>query len=279
MLTRLAQSPHYHPCYIPQDFGESRGKLQVDPQTHTARVTPHSIALPSRSTHRGQTCADPGLHLPELPAKPNTCADMLRFQPELHQAVIFDCDGTLVDSMPLHHEAWRRALRTFDAPFEFDWHLFQSRAGMTIEQTVEALNDQFSCHLDPNAVALAQRTSYDAIRDQVLTIPHVVQFAGTLRGSVPLAVASASRAESVKHALGRVGLMDWFDVVVTANDVSRGKPAPDLFLLAARKLEIAPERCLVVEDGLLGIEGAHRAGMDAFFITREGASDFRPCPR
>lgn len=199
---------------------------------------------------------------------------MLQYEPRDYDAVIFDCDGTLVDTMPLHHDAWRSAFRRYGASFEFTWDKFVSRAGMTLEHTVVELNREFGCALDPVAVANAQRASYFSRQDQIKTIGFVTDFAKRLRGICPIAVASGSSRESVVHALEHTQILDWFDVVVTANDVARGKPEPDVFLCAATHLGVTPGRCLVIEDGLMGIEAAHRAGMDAFLVTREGESRF-----
>ena len=198
---------------------------------------------------------------------------MLRFDSKCHDAVVFDCDGTLVDSMPLHHEAWCAAFRFHHAPFEFDWNRFVSRAGMTLEETVIELNREFGCLLDPAKVSNTQRKNYAKLRDNVTPIHHVVRFAESLRGKHPMAVASGSSHESVHHALSKVGIWDWFDVVVTAADVRRGKPAPDGFLLAANRLGVPAERCLVVEDGAAGIEAARLAQMDAFLVTSDGNAE------
>jgi HAD superfamily hydrolase (TIGR01509 family) len=202
---------------------------------------------------------------------------MLTLSSERHSAVIFDCDGTLVDTMPLHFEAWKDAFQLHGATFEFSWDLFNSRAGMTLERTVIELNQQFCCQMDPDQVANAQRAFFQRQQDQIRPIAFVAEFAARLRGKIPMAVASGSNHTSVTQALLRVEMLDWFDVVITAGDVHHGKPAPDAFLLAAQRLNVPKERCLVIEDGQLGIEAAGRAGMDAYLITREGGVQF--CPR
>jgi HAD superfamily hydrolase (TIGR01509 family) len=200
---------------------------------------------------------------------------MLTFDPTRYDAAIFDCDGTLVDTMPLHHAAWRAAFEKFQAPFDFTWDLFLRRAGMTLEGTVEGLNVEFTCTLPPRLVADTQREEFWRRSDQIGPIEHVVQFARELAGHHPLAVASGSSRASVEHALERIGLLDWFQTIVAAGDVREGKPSPEAFLLAASRLSISPERCLVLEDGELGLEAARRAGMDAFRVGRDGEATLR----
>lgn len=203
---------------------------------------------------------------------------MLAIDPNHHDAVIFDCDGTLVDTMPLHFAAWRTAFEKHGAPFEFTWELFHRRAGMTLEKTVEALNVEFNCHLPTESVAADQRAQYRQRAQTVEPIAHVVDFARTVSASHPTAVASGSNRATVEDALRRVGIDACFRVIVTPSDVTEGKPAPDLFLLAATKLGVAPERCLVIEDGDLGLEAARRAHMDAFRVDASGAAIWLPAP-
>jgi HAD superfamily hydrolase (TIGR01509 family) len=195
---------------------------------------------------------------------------MLSFDPTRYDAAIFDCDGTLVDSMPLHHAAWRAAFESYGAPFEFTWEIFLRRAGMTLEGTVEGLNVEFGCDLPPGPVADAQREEFRQRADQMAPIEHVVEFAREVARHHPVAVASGRSRASVEHALGRIGLLDCFQTIVAAGDVREGKPAPEAFLLAASRLSVPPGRCLVLEDGELGLEAARRAGMDAYRVGRDG---------
>ncbi len=198
---------------------------------------------------------------------------------ESYAAVLFDCDGTLADTMPAHHRAWQAALREHHAPFEFPWELFLRRAGMKLENTVAELNRQFGAGLDPEAVAQAQRRHYDVSLADVQPIEFVLQLAEKARALCPLAVASGSEVRTVERTLESLGIRSWFRAVVTANDVSRGKPFPDMFVLAAERIGVLPSRCLVVEDAELGVEAAHRAGMDALRVDRDGSSDWLPAPR
>ena len=184
-------------------------------------------------------------------------------------AFIFDCDGTLADSMPLHQKAWALALRAHGATFEFGWDLFMRRAGMTLEKTVEGLNQEFSMNMDPARVAEDQRRHYERLMDEVQPIAEVVAFARSKAGRHPLSVASGGERSIVLRTLRTIGAQDLFPVVVVAADVARGKPAPDLFLYAAQKMGVAPADCLVFEDSELGIEAARSAGMGAVLVTSQ----------
>lgn len=186
-----------------------------------------------------------------------------------YSAFIFDCDGTLADSMPIHQTAWIRALQAHGATFDFGWDLFMSRAGKTAEVTVNELNAEFGLALDPVLVAAAQRAEYDAVVHGVQPLSEVVAFARTRASAgYPVSVASGGDANTVHRTLRTIGVADLFSVVVTSEEVEHGKPAPDLFLLAARRMGVAPEACLVFEDSLLGILAAERAGMGSVLVSR-----------
>ena len=175
---------------------------------------------------------------------------------------IFDCDGTLVDSMPLHFRAWRHALQRHTASFDFDWELFVSRAGMPLEETVEALNLQFSTQLDPKQVVMLQLETYRSLIATVVGIEPVVAFARQVAGRAPLAIASGGQRFEVELSLRNIGVLELFSVIVAGNEVVRGKPDPEILLRCASAMGVPPGDCLVIEDGALGIEAARRAGMD-----------------
>lgn len=184
-------------------------------------------------------------------------ADLTRYQ-----GFIFDCDGTLIDSMPAHYLAWRKALAAAGASFDFTWEEYLSRAGMSLRRTAEELAVKFDCVLDVELLAHVKAEEYSRREEAIQLIPEVVEFARSLHGRFPLAVATGSRKFDVERTLNRLHLASLFSVILTPADVVHGKPEPEMFLLAAQRLGVAPEHCLVLEDGESGFEAARRAHMD-----------------
>ena len=192
---------------------------------------------------------------------------ILSFPPGEFDALIFDCDGTLIDSMPLHLDAWRAALELHGfPPGQFTHKMHHDFAGMPGPSIVRLLNEQFGSDLPPSEVEAAKLRWYLAHHDSISPVAAIVEIARTNLGRKPMAVASGSDAEIVRQGLAAVGILDWFQTIITPSDVARGKPAPDMFLLAAQRLGVRPEKCLVFEDGLLGIEAAKAAGMASVFV-------------
>ncbi|HTM46580.1 MAG TPA: HAD family phosphatase [Polyangiaceae bacterium] len=191
---------------------------------------------------------------------------VLHLPTQRYDAFIFDCDGTLVDSMPLHFRAWRKALAQSGAPFDFTWELFQSRAGMGLPQTVVALNEQFRASLDPATVVREQQGIYDALLDELQPIAPVEEFARKVALSAQVSVASGGGRGHVTRSLLVTGLAPLFQVVVTQDDVTRGKPDPEMFLLAAERMGVSARRCLVLEDSPLGLQAARAAGMGTAWV-------------
>ncbi len=176
-------------------------------------------------------------------------------------AVIFDCDGTLVDSMPAHFDAWCEALAQHGAGGIFKEDVFFAMGGRPTPNIAMELNEEYNLRLDPSALAMAKRDAFLRRLDQVTLIEEVARFAESLRGKVPMAIATGGARMVIEKTLKAVGISDWFDEVVTADDVSQGKPAPDIFLRAAKLLGVSPSKCLALEDAPAGILAAQRAGM------------------
>ncbi|MBC8126560.1 MAG: HAD family phosphatase [Gloeobacteraceae cyanobacterium ES-bin-144] len=188
------------------------------------------------------------------------------------EAVIFDCDGTLVDSMPAHFEAWCEALALYGAGGVFREDVFLAMGGRPTRDIVVELNDEYDLRLDPEAVAFAKREAFLKRLKTITLIDEVANFAQGLRGKVPMAIASGGGRMVIEKILHVVAVSDWFDEVVTADDVVEGKPAPDIFLKAAKLLGVMPSKCLVLEDAPAGILAAQRAGMQVIAIPSPLAS-------
>lgn len=182
------------------------------------------------------------------------------------KAVVFDCDGTLVDSMPAHFESWCDALSLHGAAGIFKEDVFFAMGGRPTIDIVAELNSEYGLKLNPVDVAFAKREAFLKRLDLVTLIDEVAEFAQSLRGKVPMAVASGGSRLVVEKTLHAVGISDWFDEVVTADDVAEGKPAPDVFLKAAKLLEVDPADCLALDDAPAGIIAAQRAGMQVIAI-------------
>jgi beta-phosphoglucomutase family hydrolase len=175
------------------------------------------------------------------------------------RAYLFDCDGTIVDSMPLHYIAWKKALGEWNCKFEEE--LFYSWGGRPVMEIIAALNQIQGLNMPVDAVARRKESLYFELENQLKAIPEVIEHIEAKHGHIPLAVVSGSRRTSVLHSLSALGLVDKFDVLVCAEDYAHGKPAPDCFLTAAERLGVEPKDCLVFEDTEMGIEAARAAGM------------------
>lgn len=183
-----------------------------------------------------------------------------------YDAVIFDLDGTLVDSMSVHFAAWCAALAKQHPENVFPEDVFYAMGGRPTKDIVKDINGECGLHLDAEAVSVDKRAAFLKNLDQVKVNEEVVAFAQSLRGKIPMAVASGGSRLVVEKTLQVAGLSDLFDEVVTANDVKCGKPAPDVFLETASRLGIAPERCLVLEDAPAGVMAAQSAGMQVVCV-------------
>ena len=175
------------------------------------------------------------------------------------KAYLFDCDGTVADSMPLHHIAWKKALDEWNCPF--DEELFYKFGGVPPVKIVARLNKMHGLAMP--LVELADRKEnyyYDQLAE-LKAVPEVIEHVDAMFGKIPFGIVSGSTRESVVNSLTTIGLLDKFQTIVASEDYKHSKPAPDAFLLAAERLGVAPEDCLVFEDADIGIEAATAAGM------------------
>lgn len=175
------------------------------------------------------------------------------------QAYLFDCDGTIADSMPLHYLAWKQALGEWGCEYPED--LFYQWGGKPIREIIADLNEMQGLSMPVEEVAHRKEGLYYELLPKLTAVPEVLHEIESAHGRIPFAVVSGSTRESVVKSLAVLHLLEKFDLLVCAGDYVRAKPAPDPFLMAAQKLGVAPEKCLVFEDTDLGIEAAKAAGM------------------
>lgn len=174
---------------------------------------------------------------------------------------IFDCDGTLVDTMPLHFRAWNGALQQAGLKEELSERLFYSLGGMPTRKVAQTMADHYGLAIDVEQVFRRKETLLLGMQAEMRVIEPVVNFARSIYGNAPMSVASGGPRNVVKKILEVTGIDGLFPVVVTPEDVRHGKPSPDMFLLAAKMMGVEPERCLVFEDAPPGFEAATAAGM------------------
>ncbi|MBQ1014605.1 HAD-IA family hydrolase [Micromonospora sp. M51] len=182
-------------------------------------------------------------------------------------AYLFDCDGTIVDSMPLHYVAWQRALAEWGCEFPED--LFYAWGGRPTADIIVELNEQQGLAMPVAAVVERREGYYQELLPQLAAVPEVLAHIHDAHRRVPFAVVSGSTRASVTASLDALGLLDRFDVLVCADDYTRAKPDPEAFLLAARQLGVPPEACLVFEDTDLGIQAATAAGMASVRVPQQ----------
>ena len=210
------------------------------------QVPPHQVSEPERTPP-----APMNLILPDRP----------------FAGYIFDCDGTLVDSMPLHYRAWSASFRHHGAPFEWDEARFYASAGVPDREIVAELNAEYGCQLDGDKIHETKAEWFVRHLHELTPVDAVAAIVREFhaRGE-KIAVATGSDISIVDPELHHVGLRQYFEIIVTPADVLRGKPAPDMFLLAAEKMGVDPADCLVFEDGKAGIQAADAAGMASVFV-------------
>jgi len=179
---------------------------------------------------------------------------------------IFDCDGTLADSMPVHYGAWADTVRTYGG--QIPEELFYNLGGWPSRKMVEFLNERFGSSLDPETIANEKEQLYVQRIGTIRPIPEVADFARQVAAFAKVSVASGGILPVVTKTLEAIGFENFFSVIVTSEQVKRGKPFPDMFLEAASRMGVQPSDCLVLEDSPAGFEAAVSAGMDYVVVKR-----------
>ena len=192
----------------------------------------------------------------------------LQLPPGEFKALLFDCDGTIADSMPLHYVAWCRALGEHGCAFPED--IFYAWGGTPAAEIIATLGQQQGIVMPVEQVAHRKETLYYEMLPQLRAVPEVLaEIERNHTGArIPMAVVSGSTRDSVTRSLELLGLLDRFDTLVCAGDYTRSKPDPEPFLVAAQRLGVAPSDCLVFEDTAMGIQAATAAGMASVKILQ-----------
>lgn len=182
------------------------------------------------------------------------------------EGLIFDCDGTLVDSMPAHWLAWEEVTKRHGLKFTKD--RFYALGGMPSWQIIEMLSQEQGVPVDSNAVSHEKEVAYLPYMDQVQPLLPVISIVREWHGQVPMSVATGGVISIIKPLLDQVGLSQYFEAIVTSEDVVNQKPAPDIFLEAARRIQVSPDHCRAYEDTDLGMQAIIAAGMDAVDVRK-----------
>ena len=183
---------------------------------------------------------------------------MIKF-PCNYKALIFDLDGTLADTMPVHYKACQIVCNKYG--FDFPEDFFYAEAGKPTLAVFELLMKKLGKDLDGSLLGIEKETVFLSLIQEVKPLDLIAEIAVFNKGKVPMAIGSGGQRRSVDLTLEAIGMSDYFDIIVSCDDVKKFKPNPETFLKAATQMNVAPKDCLVFEDGDLGIDAARSGGM------------------
>jgi len=194
--------------------------------------------------------------------------------PEPFSALLFDCDGTLVDSVTAYERAWERAFAAQGRTMPPGW--YRARTGLSPAALADAAALDDPRPLDKQAVQSQAIRHFVDLVELVTSNERVAAVAHAHHGSVPMAVVSGGPKAAVQAALEAAGILGLFDAVVTVEDVERGKPAPDLYLVALDRLQVAAADCVAYEDTDEGLAAAKAAGIRCIDVRTVLATGLDP---
>ena len=189
--------------------------------------------------------------------------------PDHIEALIFDLDGTLADTMPLHLSSWVEVGKKFKV--DITEELILQHSGTPTLKIVEIFNKEFGWNLDKTEVRKAKHDYYSRFKKEqgkIKPISEIYELAKSMRGKLPMSVGTGSSRPNAIASLEDMEMTDWWVTVITGSDDVAGKPSPDIFLACAEAMKVAPEKCLVFEDGAAGIKSAQAANMMYIDVTK-----------
>ncbi|WP_158972776.1 HAD family phosphatase [Paraglaciecola sp. L3A3] len=181
-----------------------------------------------------------------------------------YKAIVFDMDGTLIDSMGAHVKAWQNTCEHFG--YDFDPEYMHGLGGVPTRQIAVLLNNKFSLNCDPDEVAAKKREYWTAIADTPSIIEQTCAVVDHYQGKLKMGIGTGSERQHALDVLAKTGLDKKIPVLVTASDVTNGKPHPDTFLRVAELLGVEPTECVVFEDTEIGRQAAEAANMDCILV-------------
>ena len=182
------------------------------------------------------------------------------------KGLIFDLDGTLADTMPIHYMAWKNAAARYG--IDFTTELFMELAGIPLYPTVEKLNQIFGKSIDPREMGDVKEAEFEKNMHLTPEIKIVTDLVRANYGKLPMAVGTGGSRRLSLKTLEIIGLQKYFDILVTSEEVANFKPHPETFLKCAEQMGVAPVDCEVFEDGILGMQAARSAGMMVVDVTQ-----------
>ncbi|MFW5822248.1 MAG: HAD family hydrolase [Tangfeifania sp.] len=188
----------------------------------------------------------------------------LNIHPEA-KALIFDLDGTIADTMPVHFLAYQHILKEFG--IDFTPEFFATLAGVPAIETIQKLNEQFGTSMDAEEVGILKEQEYEKMMHKMKPVEPVVQLVKKYHDKMPMSVGTGGYRRLAWKTLEILELADYFDILVSSEDVKNTKPHPETFLKCAEKMKVDPKYCQVFEDGELGMQAAVSAGMMSTLVT------------
>lgn len=182
-----------------------------------------------------------------------------------YDGLIFDMDGTVIDTMPSHAKAWEMVGQHFGYPF--NGNLLYEMGGAPVKTIALEMMKRHAMPLDQlnNVIELKREYGKELIMKHVALLP-AANVVRSFYAKKPLALGTGSHRAMTEILLDKFDFEKYFSAIVTAEDIQNHKPAPDTFLRCAELIKVKPQRCLVFEDGDLGIQAGLRAGMDVFDV-------------